>query len=66
MWKQVILQIGKIYCRNLTENFTYNNLDQLTSWQAWGTTYNIGYKTDGTSRIDNKTDAGTYVYGTQS
>ncbi len=62
------METGNLSCRrnvlrNLTEIFTYNNLDQLTSWQVGATTYSVGYKSDGTSRINTKTDAGTYVYG---
>ncbi len=49
--------------KNLTETFTYNNLDQLTSWNVGTTTYALNYRADGTSRINTKTDAGTYVYG---
>lgn len=48
---------------NLTETFTYNNLDQLTSWKVGTTTYALNYRSDGTSRINSKTDAGTYAYG---
>jgi RHS repeat-associated protein len=46
------------------ETFTYDTqLDRLKSWRVGtGTTYFANYKTDGTGRFNDKTDAGTYTY----
>ncbi len=46
------------------ESFTYDSqLDRLKSWRlGTGTQYFANYKTDGTGRLNDKTDAGTYTY----
>lgn len=47
--------------KNKTENFTYDNLDRLTSTQIVGqSAINIGFASSG--NITNKTDVGTYSY----
>ncbi len=51
----------KDYVKNQTENFTYDNLDRLTSTQVVGqSAINMGFSSTG--NITSKTDVGTYNY----
>jgi RHS repeat-associated protein len=47
--------------KNLTESFTYDNLNRLTGSTIGATTMSMVYSANG--NISSKTDAGVYVYG---
>ncbi len=57
------LTFRKDLLKNLQEDFTYIN-NKLTSWKVGANTWSVAYKSDGTGRMDSKTDAGSYVYET--
>lgn len=47
--------------KNLTETFTYDNLNRLNTWQVGsGTLYSTNFANNG--NITNKTEIGSYVY----
>jgi RHS repeat-associated protein len=48
---------------DLTETFTYDHLNRLSSNSHPGTTFSTSYTLDG--NIESKTDAGTYTYHTE-
>ncbi|MFO7370174.1 MAG: RHS repeat-associated core domain-containing protein [Bacteroidales bacterium] len=55
------LTYRKDVLKGIQEDFIYNN-DKLASWKVGSNTYSINYATDGTGRINSKSDAGSYVY----
>jgi len=47
----------------LQEDFTYDNLNRLLTWQVQGEeAYGVDYKTDGSGNFDYKTDIGSYNF----